>query len=169
MVQSPGISVSSASPLSSSAAWAGGFETGIRDTEFFEPVRVLDSEHAGKIDDLIIAEIRASGLLVADFTGHRPSVYYEAGFAWGLGIPVILCCRKEQIDDVHFDIRQYNHVVWTDPGDLREKLKNRILAVVPAATKGEDGSQERVTNRAGADPGHILAINSRFSGRTMPS
>ena len=118
------------------AAWIEGFEPGIRDTKFFEPVRVQDIEHAGKIDNLIIAEIRTSGLLVADFTGHRPSVYYEAGFAGGLGIPVIWCCREDQIGDVHFDIRQYNHVVWTDPGDLREKLKNRILAVVPVATKG---------------------------------
>lgn len=116
-------------------AWTEGFELGIRDTEFFEPVRMLDIEHAGKIDNRIIAEIRTSGLLVADFTGDRGGVYYEAGFAAGLGIPVIWCCREDHFDRIHFDTRQYNHILWTEPSDLREKLKNRILAVVPAATK----------------------------------
>ena len=45
-----------------------------------------------KIDDEIIGEIRRSRFLVADFThgdkGARGSVYYEAGFAYGLGLPV---------------------------------------------------------------------------------
>ena len=44
-----------------------------------------------KIDDAIIAEIRRSRFLVADFThgvkGARGGVYYEAGFAHGIGIP----------------------------------------------------------------------------------
>ena len=36
-------------------AWEEGFKPGILDTEFFEPVRMLDIEHAGKIDNRIIA------------------------------------------------------------------------------------------------------------------
>ena len=114
--------------------WRDGFEPGIRDTQYFEPVRMLDIDHAGKIDDRIVAEIRSSGLLVADFTGQRGGVYFEAGFALGLGIPVIWTCRKDQIDQVHFDTRQYNHLLWDNPADLRARLRDRILAVVPAAT-----------------------------------
>src|SRR5262249_39657567 len=95
-----------------------------------------------KIDDEIIAEIRRSRFLVADFTCEllehegktfalpRGGVYYEAGFAQGLGIPVIWTVRSDCIDHVHFDTRQYSHVVWDDRADLRTKLRTRIGAVI---------------------------------------
>ena len=91
-------------------------------------------EHNGKIDDFIVAQIRRSGLLVADFTGHRGGVYFEAGFAMGLGIPVIWTCRDSDIDELHFDTRQYNHIAWTNPQDLQERLQNRIAATIPGRT-----------------------------------
>jgi hypothetical protein len=70
-------------------------------------------------------------LVVADFTGHRGGVYFEAGYAQGRGIPVIWCCRKDDIEHAHFDTRQNNHVTWTTPAELRELLKNRIAATLP--------------------------------------
>ena len=48
-----------------------GFEPGIRNAGF-KPMRISDKEHTNKVDDEIIAEIRRSAFLVADFTGHRP-------------------------------------------------------------------------------------------------
>lgn len=60
----------------------------------------------------------------------RGGVYYEAGFAQGLGIAVIWMVRQDHIDNVHFDTRQFNHITWPDAADLREKLKNRIGAVL---------------------------------------
>jgi len=84
--------------------------------------------HNEKIDDRIMAEIRRSGLLIADVTNHRPGVYFEAGFALGLGIPVFWTCRETDIDAAHFDTRQYNHVVWANSEELKEKLANRIAA-----------------------------------------
>jgi nucleoside 2-deoxyribosyltransferase len=97
----------------------------------YRPLRVDMAEHNEKIDDRIVAEIRKSGLVIADFTGQRGGVYFEAGFALGLGLPVIWSCRADQIDQVHFDTRQYNHIVWTTPDDLRVKLRNRIEATLP--------------------------------------
>ena len=81
-----------------------------------------------KIDDKIIAEIRRSGLVVADVTGHRADVYYEAGFATGLGLPVIWTWEEADIENAHFDTRQYNHIVWKDAEDLKTKLVSRIEA-----------------------------------------
>ena len=47
--------------------------------------------------------------MVADFTCEkgkvRGGVYYEAGFAQGIGIPVIWTVAKDSLDDVHFDTR----------------------------------------------------------------
>ncbi len=92
-------------------------------------------EHNGKIDDLIIAEIRKSGLLVADFTKQRGGVYFEAGFAMGLGIPVIWTCRSDDVEKLNFDTRQYNHIIWTDADDLKKKLQLRIEASIPNRPK----------------------------------
>lgn len=116
-------------------AWLNGLKPGIEDTEYFRPLRISDVHHNDKIDDRIVAEIKRSGLLVADFTGHRGGVYFEAGLAMGLGIPVIWTCRADDVGSTHFDTRQYNHIVWEDSADLRTRLKDRLLAtVVPSAS-----------------------------------
>lgn len=99
----------------------------------FEAVRIDSIEHVGKIDDRILSEIRRTGLLVADFTGQRAGVYFEAGFALGLGIPVVWTCREDAMSEAHFDTRQYNHLVWTTSENLRERLLNRIRATIPGA------------------------------------
>ena len=113
--------------------WREGIEPAIRDAGY-EPVRIDLKQHANKIDDEIIAEIRRSRFIVADFThgdtGARGSVYYEAGFAHGLNIPVIFTCRKDMLDDIHFDTRQYPHIVWEQPEELRQQLAKRISAVI---------------------------------------
>ena len=114
-------------------AWERGIEPAIRDVGY-KPVRIDRKEHLNKIDDEIIAEISKSRFVVADFThgadGARGGVYYEAGFAHGLNIPVIFSCKKDVMDKVHFDTRQYNHIVWETAGELRKKLTNRIAAVI---------------------------------------
>jgi nucleoside 2-deoxyribosyltransferase len=111
-------------------AWAEGFKSALEQTGY-APLRIDLSQHNEKIDDRIIAEIRRSGLLVADFTGQRGGVYFEAGFAMGLGRPVIWTCREDDVNNLHFDTRQYNHIVWRDPADLKEKLVLRIEATLP--------------------------------------
>jgi hypothetical protein len=111
-------------------AWAEGIRPGLEDAGY-TAVRLDTVEHNEKIDDRIIAEIRRSGLVVADLTGGRANVYFEAGFAMGLGIPVIWTCREDHLDDLHFDTRQYNYIGWTTPAELRERLRLRIEATLP--------------------------------------
>jgi len=64
-----------------------------------------DHEHINKIGDEIISQIRRSKFLIADFTGHRGGVYFEAGLAMGLGLLVFWTCRRDDLDKLHFDIR----------------------------------------------------------------
>ncbi len=110
-----------------------GIERAIKNTGY-KPMRIDKKPNVNKIDDEIIAEIRRSRFLIADFThgqdGARGGVYYEAGFAHGLGIPVIFSCRKDIIDKLHFDTRQYYHIVWENPEQLRDGLEKRILALI---------------------------------------
>jgi hypothetical protein len=107
--------------------YASSIEPGIRDAGF-APMLISEKEHVNKIDDEIIAEIRRSAFLVADFTEHRQNVYFETGFAIALGLQVIWTCRKDHIKDLHFDIRQYNSIDWKDEADLKKRLKDRIEA-----------------------------------------
>ena len=113
--------------------YRNGIEPAIRDAGY-EPLRIDQKPDVNKIDDEIIAEIRRSRFLVADFThgedGVRGGVYFEAGFAFGLNIPVIYTCREDAIDKLNFDTRQYHHTAWSRPEELRTKLKNRILALI---------------------------------------
>ena len=87
------------------------------------------------INDEMIAQIRAASFVVADFTGHRGGVYFEAGFALGLDLPVIWTCRKDHMKDLHFDIRQYNTIDWEDSEDLATRLQHRIEATVGKGPK----------------------------------
>ncbi len=68
--------------------WNDGLSKGIEDAGYLA-LRIDNKEHNDKICDEIIAEIRRSRFVVADFTKNRGGVYFEAGFALGLGIPVI--------------------------------------------------------------------------------
>lgn len=96
----------------------------------FAVVRVDKVQHNGVVTDLILGEIRRAQLVVAAVTLQRQGVYFEAGFAIGLGRTVIWSCRENNLTNVHFDTRQYSHVVWTTPTDLRAKLEARIRGTV---------------------------------------
>ncbi len=98
----------------------------------FDAVRVDSQEHNDKICDRIIAEINRSRFVIADFTQNKHGVYFEAGYALGLGIPVIWTCLREyqEKEGLHFDTRQYNHILWENKEDLKIKLIPRINSTV---------------------------------------
>lgn len=98
----------------------------------YSPIRIDEVNHNNRIDDEILAQIRRSRFVVADFTGDRGGVYFEAGFALGLGIEVIWTVQDEGLKGVHFDNRQYNFLQWTlsDLPAFRNALQNRIEATL---------------------------------------
>jgi hypothetical protein len=84
------------------------------------------------ITDRILSEVRLAQFLVADFTGQRGGVYFEAGFARGLGRSVIWTCRRDEVSKLHFDTKHLGHVVWDAPADLRLRLVESIRAnIIP--------------------------------------
>lgn len=102
-----------------------GIKNALEETGYI-PTRIDEINHNEKIDNRIMAEIRRSSLVIADFTGQRGGVYFEAGFAIGLNIPVIWTCKKDEVEKLHFDTRQYNHILWEDEEDLKKQIVNRI-------------------------------------------
>lgn len=121
------------------AAWTDGIRPAL-EVLGYEPVRIDYTHGEDRIDDRIIAEIKRSGLVVADFTGHRGGVYFEAGLAMGLVIPVVWTCRRQDYQGTHFDTRQYQHLLWDTPEDLRSKLVNHISARIPGRQLPPEGT-----------------------------
>ncbi len=110
--------------------YKNGIEEALEECGYEKPFRVDMKEHNGKIDDEIISMINQSSLLIADFSEDRGGIYFEAGYAMGRKTPVIFTCKEGNTDNLHFDTRQYNHIVWKTPEDLKEQLINRIKATV---------------------------------------
>jgi len=70
-------------------------------------------QRAGLVDAIIEAEIRRCRFLIADLSDDNAGAYWEAGFAEGLGKPVIYVCRAKEGDaekKTHFDAN-HRHTV----------------------------------------------------------
>ncbi len=96
----------------------------------FDPI-IIDEKHISSdntINDAIISNIRQCKFCIADFTMHRNGVYFESGFALGLGKPVIYLCRKDEFDKAHFDIKPLQHIIYQTEEELYQKLKDKINA-----------------------------------------
>jgi hypothetical protein len=96
-----------------------------------------DVEYNDGISDRIKYEIRRSKAVIADYTYESPNVYFEAGYADALGIPIIRCCNKEWADKhdggadkaVHFDERHNNLIFWNDYVELKKRVGDRIRSL----------------------------------------
>ena len=161
------------------AMWYNAKTEGLRkalkagiDAAGYDPIIVDERNFTGNIMDYVIARIRESRFVVADFTtapeekitlvgsdepenakiknGSRGGVYYEAGFAKGLGLQVIHTCKRDNMsmNRLHFDVLQEKTIFWDDkdvedsivrsdserlinesPKNLSEKLYDLILSI----------------------------------------
>ena len=112
------------------------FRAAVAETGFV--LRRLDDEpRAGLIDDRLRVEIQSSRFLIADLSHRNAGAYWEAGYAEGLGKPVIFTCSEAKFAEAsHFDTNHHFHVLWdeTNPEAATKKLKASIRATIPEAT-----------------------------------
>lgn len=101
---------------------------------------VTVNQPAGLIDDNIRVKITTSRFLLAELTGKNVNVYWEAGFAEGLGKPVIYICDKECFKDSKFDTNHRLTIMWdVNNENLSAKhLKDTIRATIPYEAKMTD-------------------------------
>jgi len=116
------------------SVWDEGIKPAIEQAGY-KAHRIDKEEHIDRIDAKIISDIKDSLFVVADVTQQKQGVYFEAGYAIGLNRPVIWCVKKDELEKVHFDTRQYNHIVWETPEQLKEQLYYRICAVIGKRAK----------------------------------
>ena len=108
----------------------------------FELFKLVDRPKAGLIDDRLRVEIQTSRFLIADLTHENAGAYWEAGYAEGLGKPVIYTCEKDKFEEqkTHFDTNHHLTVIWDsdNPQETTEELKSTIRATLPGEAKLTD-------------------------------
>lgn len=108
----------------------------------YAAMRIDEKEYTGSIIGEIQQEITDSVALIADLTGNRGGVYYEAGIARGLQlcnhpIKLLLTCEHKFFDNekVHFDVSGDNILLYDSVEDLKMKLKTRLEAILKSEDK----------------------------------
>jgi nucleoside 2-deoxyribosyltransferase len=104
-----------------------------------EPYRVDEDLRADVPIDSIESGIRSASICLADITTDNPNVWYELGFAFAAGKPVVIVCSNEREGKYPFDIQhraiiKYRVDAPDDFDVLRTKITKRIEALLE---KGE--------------------------------
>lgn len=101
----------------------------------FDLFKLDDVPKAGLIDDRLRVEIQASDFVIADLTHDNLGAYWEAGYAEGLGKPVIYTCEKSKFESTktHFDTNHHLTILWDSsaPESAGADLKATIRATLP--------------------------------------
>jgi len=103
----------------------------------FRLARLDEQPKAGLIDNHLRVEIRSSRFLVVDLSDENPGAYWEAGYAEGLGKPVIYTCARSMWQErgTHFDTSHSHTILWDLATPLQAK---RDLVATIRATLPED-------------------------------
>ena len=102
----------------------------VKDDLGYNLVDMDDVGRAGVIDNIMREQIKGATFVVVDLTHDNPGAYWEAGYAEGLGKPVIYICEKEKFETqkTHFDTNHCTTVPWSRDDDkgFRQKLTATI-------------------------------------------
>lgn len=81
----------------------------------FDLLDMRDVARAGIIDNIMRAQIRDAAFVIVDLTHDNAGAYWEAGYAEGLGKPVVYICERTKFDEAmtHFDTNHCTTVVWS--------------------------------------------------------
>ena len=87
----------------------------IREQLGIDLIDLRDVEQAGVIDDIMRVKIRDAKFVISDLTHDNHGAYWEAGYAEGLGKPVVYICSKEKFENVgtHFDVNHCTTIAWS--------------------------------------------------------
>ncbi len=103
----------------------------------YAAMRIDEKDYTGSIIDEIKSEITDSVALIADLTGNRGGVYYEAGIAKGLQlcnhpIKLVLACKQDYFDKekVHFDVSGDKILLYNNESDLKTKLTKLLQSIL---------------------------------------
>lgn len=108
--------------------------------------RVDEQHFNGSIREQVLANIRCARFVIADMTEARPNCYYELGIAHALGKDVIHISNDS--NDIHFDIKDFNFIVYQTIDELKSRLRDRIEHTLPIPARETAAS----TSKPGLTP-----------------
>ena len=95
----------------------------------YEVIRGDDFYTSGQIIEDITRSIRESALIIADVTPDNANVFYEVGYAHGIGKPTILLSDRKR-DKLPFDIAGFRTLFYDNTisgkGAVEERLKKHL-------------------------------------------
>ena len=105
-------------------------KTAVKEGIGYDLVDIRDVSQAGLIDNIMRIRIRDAAFVLAELTHDNPGAYWEAGYAEGLGKPVIYLCeqRKFAQQNTHFDTSHCTTVLWDRNND--EGFKTELIATI---------------------------------------
>ena len=96
----------------------------------YDLIDMRDITQAGIIDNIMRIQIRDSAFVIADLTHDNSGAYWEAGYAEGLGKPVVYICERTKFDEqrTHFDTNHCTTVLWSE--DDPDNFGNELVATL---------------------------------------
>lgn len=76
----------------------------------------------GDVFSYILERIFEARIIIANINGRNPNVFYELGIAQAIGKPTLLISKS--IEDVPFDLRSQNIIIYNSLSELNHKLIN---------------------------------------------
>lgn len=110
----------------------------------FDLFKLADRPKAGLIDNRMRVEIQSSDFVVADLSHDNLGAYWEAGYAEGLGKPVIYTCEKSKFEHAktHFDTNHHLTILWDSksPSSCSQEFIATIRATLPHLANMSDSA-----------------------------
>lgn len=96
----------------------------------YQLVDMRDTAEAGIIDNLLRVRIRDAAFVLVDLTHDNAGAYWEAGYAEGLGKPVLYLCERSKfaIAKTHFDTNHCTTVCWNS--GAADKFEAELVATL---------------------------------------
>lgn len=96
----------------------------------YDLVDMRNVTQAGVIDNIMRTQIRDAAFVIVDLTHDNPGAYWEAGYAEGLGKPVLYICEETKFEEArtHFDTNHCTTVTWSR--DNADNFRQALIATL---------------------------------------
>ena len=99
----------------------------------FHVIRADDFYTTGLIINDITQSISESALVIAEITPDNPNVFYEVGYAHGIGKPTILLCDRQR-SQLPFDVSGFRTLFYDNTiggkGAVEERLRKHLQSII---------------------------------------